>query len=685
MGLITLATALLTEILTGEKDYKHGRRNDLRSEFCNNHPITLSFIIRYILIFFVLYMAIFIVDLLLIRFVFHIIPQGENIWILLKRIAQFYGWNILIPIFISIVASAGLQVVRKKQLLLLVISIIIVLSICVSGLGFFVEAFRVVQRPTLPLPVEAVSFIINSRLRAYPFEFSGNKLCEIGDGSYLFEKDENDNLPAPDSINSTSQPVYYEEPNSLSEYINAIFEGTYAEGMSWIDYLRKAYEYYQTGRYTNYDWFHIGIMWTWIYDNFHYFVDIEVPPSECLDKSLEAYQKYEQYFGESAALYSNIAGVYYSKDDRNEARRYILLALGISPSGSNALSNYKKWVYNWVDSETYELLMEDARTILDCEKNLSMYILYGACAVAGNKNIPQAYEFLCTADSYYNGKSAMVKILRCICADLLGQNESQVLSEIYNLEQIGKLTSEEEIYLIRYLFVTNRYEELWGYIVQAGEDPLQDKETQAELIAMKTIWYLKNQSSVYFNSDNVEQLLTRVEKCLGELSDESEERDLLLLSRTLLQSCLNLTDTTEPGTDIPEGLSDLEYALLSIKLFNAGKYPEAIQVCELFFQLDREESMPSDIGINSLGQMEPQEQTSLRYYVQLVFAYSNFEYSKTFPMNSELRTAYMTVAERECEAFEQSSKSLFYIGEQFRMLRTSIEEAQGKVPEEVSA
>ena len=644
-------------------------------------------------------MAIFLVDLVLIDFVFHIIPQGENIWILLKRVAQFYGWNILIPIFISIVASAGLRVVRKKKLLLGAICIIIVLSICVSGLGFFVEAFRVVQRPTLPLPVEAVSFIVNSRLRAYPFEFTGDKLREIGDGSELLAGDPDDfpQVSTSNAFDSTSEPEKYEEPNSLNGYIKAIFDGTYAEGMTIIDYLRKAYEYYQAGRYTNTDWMYIGAMWDWIYDYFeYYFSDIGVTRSECLDEAIAAYLKYEQYFGENSALYNNIAFAYFKKGDRNEARNYISQSLKmllsqkndpsqkIDLSKSTALSNYKIWIYSWASSESYELLMEDARTILDCEENLSMYILYGACAVAENKNIPQAYELLCNADSHFNGKSAMVKILRCICADLMGQNESQVLSEIFNLEQMGKLTSEEEIYLIRYLFVTNRYEELWGYIVQVGEDPLQNEEMKAELVAMKTIWYLKNQSSDYFDSEDVEQLLNRVEKRLDELSVESEERDLLLLCRTLLQSCLDLTDTTEPGADIPEGLSDLEYALLSIKLFNAGKYPEAMQACELFFQIDREERAPSDVEINSLGQMEAQEQTSFRYYVQLVFAYSNFEYAKTFPVNSESRTAYMEVAERECEAFEQSSKSLFYIGEQFKLLHISIEEAQGKVPEELA-
>lgn len=53
-----------------------------------------------------------------------------------------------------------------------------------------------------------------------------------------------------------------------------------------------------------------------------------------------------------------------------------------------------------------------------------------------------------------------------------------------------------------------------------------------------------------------------------------------------------------------------------------------------------------------------------------------------FSVRSDSWTAYMEIVEKECEAFQQSSKSLFYIGEQFKLLQISIEEAQGKVPGE---
>ena len=59
-----------------------------------------------------------------------------------------------------------------------------------------------------------------------------------------------------------------------------------------------------------------------------------------------------------------------------------------------------------------------------------------------------------------------------------------------------------------------------------------------------------------------------------------------------------------------------------------------------------------------------------------------WEDAKMFSVRSDSWTAYMEIVEKECEAFQQSSKSLFYIGEQFKLLQISIEEAQGKVPGE---
>lgn len=676
LGATAMGAAFFTEMLTSKISSESNGNNEHKNTFFSLVCLSLVCVTVFVLI--------LIIVLLLIKFIFHVVPEDESIYVLIKRVAEFYGWTIIIPFVTSILAGTTMRIV-KKGCWKGGFCILLLLAVFISAFEFFVETFRMVKRPTLPLPVEAVSFIANSRLRSYPFALSGEELEAIGDGGELLRA-ETDDFVSSSGVSGENIPnvdiseVEYEEPDSLSGYINAIFDETYAPGMGIEDYLRKAYEYYEARRYTDSDYFNIGLMWEWIYKYFYYFFDIGLTQEECLAKAVEAYQREEQIFGGSAVLYSNMAIIYDLQGNREEVRRCIVQAIEISPSESYTLPYYKEWIYEWVGDEPYELLMEDVQTALGYGEDLSMYILYGAYAIAENMNVSQAYEFLCVADTYYYGKSAMVKILRCICADLMGQDESQLLSEIYMLEQTDGLTSAEEIYLTRYLFATNRYEELWGYIAPMGND--STSSLNADLAVMKAYWYFKNQSNNYFLPEDAEVLFDWVNKRLSELPDESEERETLLLSRTLLQSCLGLVEDIELETVALEEASDLEYALLAVRAFNAGKYPEALQACELFFQMDTEDVLSSDMETVSLGQLEPQEQVSLCYYVQLVFAYSNFEYAKMFSVRSDSWTAYMEIAEKECEAFQQSSKSLFYIGEQFKMLQISIEEAQGKVPEE---
>ena len=606
-------------------------------------------------------------------YVFQILPQDENILILLWKIIRFCGASLLIPLITSMIAgviSRSFKAVRSKAML----CIFLALTVLLSSVEFFLSAFQWIQRPNLPLPVEAVSYIINSRLRVYPFVLSGDELGHIGNGSELLIS-ETDNAPSQNvgdgnPSGTNTQSVVYEEPNSLSGYIDAILAGTYAPGMGELDYLHKAYKYYQAGRYNRGDYFNIGMMWRLIHTNLVQFGESGLTAKQCLEEALSAYQKDEQYNGTSAVLYSYIAIVYNQLGNREQVRNYLKRALSNWPEEEYPLYCYKFYIERWIGDEQYNLLMDDASTVLRYEKNLSMYILYGACAVAENTNLPDAYNFLCEADTHFQGKSAMVKILRCICADLMGQDESQLLNEIYALERAKALTPTEELYLIRYLFATNRYEELWGYIAKAGSSTGPALNT--ELAAIKASWYFRNQSSGYFSQEDAEQLLEWIKARLENLSGQSEERQLLLLAQMLLQSCLG--ETEDVGIDLaPSGeVSDLEYALIAIKAFNSREYQTAIDACDRFFSLIKTGSESSDDSEVSWQQLSPQEQVTLSYHIQLVLAYSHFEYAEGVWKGTDEWAEHMSDAERECKAFEQSSKSLFYIGEQFSVFDKGI-------------
>ncbi len=99
--------------------------------------------------------------------------------------------------------------------------------------------------------------------------------------------------------------------------------------------------------------------------------------------------------------------------------------------GQGYVEQYIQYIYWWSNREQTIQLMYDADKVLEYTDDLSMYILYGACAIAENRDIMKAYEQLTKADVHYQGKSAMVKILCCICADMLNLNETSYLYEIY--------------------------------------------------------------------------------------------------------------------------------------------------------------------------------------------------------------------------------------------------------------
>lgn len=679
-----IVSALLTEALTSKQGSNPGTSNQDRHQ--SKVLSALGLALTCLLIFVIEFVAVFALVFAFVVYIAQVLPQGENILILFRKIVSFCGTSLAIPLLMSMVAgviSRSFRVVRSKAML----CIFLALTILLSSIEFFLSAFQWVQRPNLPLPVEAVSYIVNSRLRIYPFALSGDELERIGDGSELLIS-ETDDVPPQNGGNENpsgtdTQPVVYEEPNSLSGYINAIFYGNYAPQMGRLNYLHKAYEYYQDGRYSRDDYFNIGAMWDWIYDYYFDFSSIGLTAEQCLEEALNAYRQAMQYGGESARLYNNMAVSYFKLNDREEVRRCVKRALEINSADGNALPNYSFWVQRWVGSEPYDLLMDDASTVLLYEQNLSMYILYGACAVAENANLSDAYDFLCNADNYYQGKSAMVKILRCICADLMGRDESQLLNEIYALERSQVLTPTEELYLIRYLFTTNRYEELWGYIAKIGSDT--GPTLNAELAAIKASWYFRNQSSGYFSQEDAEQLLEWVETHLESLPRQSEERQLLLLAQMLLQSCLGKMEDIGIEPDGLKEASDLEYALIAVKAFNSGNYQEAINACESFFDLIKTESEASNDGRMSWQQLTSQEQLTLSYHIQLVLAYSHFEYAGMCWKGSDEWAAHMEAAERECAAFEQSSKSLLYIGEQFKILQDNIDKEHGRIPKEPDA
>lgn len=665
-------SALFTEIVLSKDPFKRIRDK----------------IIWRLIVCIVVFLALYACILGLLTFVFQFTPHEEGLLTLLKRTWNYYHKSFLLP-FVAAILSSGLLVKVKKDSKIVTrlgAGLLVIVAI-LNGVQFFLNAFRLVQRPNVPVPVEAISSLINSRMKSYPFALTSSMMESIGDGNYLLPSENTNFGGGTDGYGNgtegaVTQPEVITEPTDFVGYISALFTDSYAPGMGREDYLRKAYDLFLAGRYTNNDLDNIAFMWHFMWNYGIYLPNYSGPGY--LFEALDYYQKAMNRYGEGAIRYSNMALVYDLLDDRPHTRECLNKALGLDEAAeSSALNNYKEWVRKWVDTESCNYLMEDALTILQYDPHdLSMIVLYGACALEQNVEVENAYRLLCDANDYFHGGSAIVKILRAICADLTGKDESFLLQEIYELEKEKGLRNPEEVYLVRYLFVTNRSEELWGYISNVGNN--DNEALNAERALMKAEWFFKSSHTESFDAEEAQNLLSRVQDRLTQSEDGTEEQELLILARTLLQSSLG---EIEPVPEIdeykPQGISYTEYAIAAITAFNAGHYEEALSYCDSFFKVEKEQN--EDETNIEVPQLRPQEYVNLYYYVQLVSAYSNFEYAKELPKNSEQRAAHMERAEQECAAFEQSSKSLFYIGELFQNLKNSIDIENGKIPNEDNA
>lgn len=606
--------------------------------------------------------------------IFQFVPQKESFGVLLKKLAEKNWAECLIPLTATMLSGILINyVIKGRKIANVFFCIALGCSAVMSSGMFFWNSFQIVQRPQYAVPVEAISSIVNTRLSVYPMEFTGADLEQM--------EQEEKGTDLEDA--SGSQPDSRRLPDNFVEFLDCIIADTYVSGMNAEDYLAEAYQLYSDGRHNN-DYFYIGLMWDFLWEyNFLGWND-----KRYFNKAMGAYKQEEEIYGGSSALYNNMAALYGRMGDKKSIRKYMHKAMKyITNDGNDAdiLQIYREYVYAWMDEkeEDPELLMDDAYRIVEKKADASMYILYGAYAADQNKNVKKAYQLLSKADKHYKGKNVMIKILKCICADLAGIDKTDELKNIYKLEKrAGELTWEQEAYLIRYLFATNRFDELWGYIADVGTadaDPLDP-----EKVAIKSEWYFKNQSKLASDMEDVEALLTKVDDELEKGESYGQEKNLLLLSQMLLRSCLGQEEPHNDEEYEVEGVSDLKYVFLAVNAFNDEKYEEAIAYCENFFEmidLHKEKDKKTDKDQRSIHNLEPQEQVILRYQVQLILAHSHFEYAMELKKGSDQWKKHMKRAEEECDAFEQSSKSLYYIGEQFKMLQNSIDIQNQKLPE----
>lgn len=659
-----LLSALFTEMLfkDGKED---GRDKPGKSSF-------LKSLILFLGACFFFFMINVGVTLALFAFLLHFMPQEESFYVLLTKIAGSYHIKFLIPLVATIFAGAALKgMTWRKRWAKSLLCFLLALSAVASSVTFLWDSVKVIQRPHYEPPLESISAVINSRLKAYPFILSGEYLRRVGDGKELIATEDHSGIV---KIGEPDQAeVRYTEPNNFTEYIDAILADAYAPGKGIEDYLLSAYDLFKRGRHEN-DYYYIGVMWYYLYSYTGVIYDEpDLTPDMCLENAIVYYEKSLED-GERASPYAAMILVYEIQGNRDKIRECMKKAIELDVEGDDYVRYYLDPIYSWIDSEQTGLLLDDARTVLRCTDNLSMYLLYGACAIAENQDVEGAYDALCKADKYFQGKNILVKILRCICADLLSKNDTEPLYDIYQAEKSGGLSEIEEFYLIRYLFASGRYDELWGYINDVGTD--KEETFSVDKAVIKASWYFDGKNENYMDVDGMKTLLQKIEYELQQNNYGEEERELLQISRSLLRDRLGETDLVNPEEYNATQVSVIEYVFSATNAFNSADYDQAIYCCETFFNT---ETSQSNAEI-SLQDLTAQEQVTLRYYMQLIYAHAHFECAKRYGRETEEWKTHMDIAERECGVFEQSSKSFFYIEERFEELRGIIHKERGEMP-----
>lgn len=157
-----------------------------------------------------------------------------------------------------------------------------------------------------------------------------------------------------------------------------------------------------------------------------------------------------------------------------------------------------------------------------------------------------------------------------------------------------------------------------------------------------------------------------------------------MLSQIILKNCVEEeTDYLDIEEYMSDEISDIQYVFYATDSFNRAEYQSSIDYCEAFFDVERNPEKKASDDILSLQQLQPHERMALTYYTQLILAHSHFEYAKEFRKGSEEWMVHMESAEKECDAFEQSSKSLLYIDEKFKTLKDNIDMENGRWTEKL--
>ncbi len=168
----------------------------------------------------VFFLVFFVVVLFILVTRFNFIPQEEGFLTLLKKTGTFSFYNFFVPFLAATYASKFLFKVKKwSERSSLFFAILLAAIAVFNGVQFSLISFPLTKRPYVPVPVEAISSLINYRMHSYPFALTSTDLNNIGDGSKLLSTE---NADLSGQMGGQKNEEVITEPTDFNGYISAV-------------------------------------------------------------------------------------------------------------------------------------------------------------------------------------------------------------------------------------------------------------------------------------------------------------------------------------------------------------------------------------------------------------------------------------------------------------------------------
>ena len=519
----------------------------------------------------------------------------------------------LIPLVISIVVNIVFNQLGSNELKTsklwtrILISVLIVIIVIPSNVGFFFSSFRINNSigEKYELPMADLVAALNSQIEEnnYSLFVNTNYFYGIPASKYFPSQ-----ITDQENQSTSERQVPKNNPKTFEELITAILY-YYWQDESY-EYLERAIEMFDSGNQSRFSKSDIATFWHIRGD---YAVDL-------LDKAY--------YYREAVSVYLELL--------QSNSYWQIGIDMILGKIKDMVFSEYSRVKNSKYNADSLEMIMENSIFIMTYSGNdIQTSTLLGTVCLYTNKYLDECIGFLLTVDSLCAVTHPLTKILLANLLLKTGGDHEQQLLEIDNHSDFDYV---ENIYISQYWLERKMYENIFSYATNiSNESPLYILEYKNLLMAS---WYINNTSPQRIDHQTVEATFSGLQQFI----DTSGDSETMLL----LDSYIGYTSGKYNYKEFIEAVAPLNESdevlfIIAINAYNEGDYITSFESCDqILSQLDMSRVLDE-------------------FFVRLIKADAHFQYSRSFDMESAERESHLLIAERECLYFEKNSKFFIYM------------------------